>query len=312
MKRILTVVIGGLLPFGALFAQTPTTNFNTQSNWSLHKKELRIGFGATQFNGDLGGNVGVGRNYSLYDLDWPATGVGGTLGFRYRFAPMFATTSSLNFFSLKADDQFSEEVIRNSRNLRFSSFNIELSQRMDLILFSREKFGSLYNLPGNYTLKSLASQYYLFAGIGIMYFNPKAEYNGTTYALRKLRTEGQEKAYSPITGTMSFGYGMRWSVSRMWRVGVEVSYSKTFSDYIDDVSTTYATAAQLGNDPIRMGLANMAPGNPSFAPGQQRGNSSQKDAFYNINVVVTRNITYKDYGRQRNRQTLKSAGRFKV
>ena len=76
MKRILTVVIGGLLPFGALFAQTPTTNFNTQSNWSLHKKELRIGLGATQFNGDLGGNVGVGRNYSLYDLDWPATGVG--------------------------------------------------------------------------------------------------------------------------------------------------------------------------------------------------------------------------------------------
>ena len=41
----------------------------------MHKKELQIGFGATQFNGDLGGAEGIGRDYSLKDINWPSTGV---------------------------------------------------------------------------------------------------------------------------------------------------------------------------------------------------------------------------------------------
>jgi len=49
------------------------TNLNSQSNWSLHKKELQFGLGATQFNGDLGGANSVGKDYSLKDLDWQST-----------------------------------------------------------------------------------------------------------------------------------------------------------------------------------------------------------------------------------------------
>jgi hypothetical protein len=32
--------------------QAQHANFNSQRNWSLHKKELQIGVGATQFNRD--------------------------------------------------------------------------------------------------------------------------------------------------------------------------------------------------------------------------------------------------------------------
>ena len=89
--------------------------FNSQRNWSLHKKELQIGIGATQFNGDLGGAEGIGRDYSLKDIDWPSTGIAGWVGYRQRFHPYFATTSSLCVFNLKGDDKFSEEPARFNR-----------------------------------------------------------------------------------------------------------------------------------------------------------------------------------------------------
>ena len=104
----------------------------------MHKKELQIGIGATQFNGDLGGAEGIGRDYSLKDIDWPSTGIAGWVGYRQRFHPYFATTSSLCLFNLKGDDQYSEEPMRNARGLHFKSFAIthnKTKQRLDTPLF---------------------------------------------------------------------------------------------------------------------------------------------------------------------------------
>ena len=283
-------------------------NLNSQRDWSLYKKELQIGFGATQFTGDLGGAEGIGRDYSLKDIDWPSTGVAFWLGYRQRFHPYFATTSSLCVFNLKGDDQYSEEPSRNARNLHFKSFAIELQQRLEFIFAAKEQFGSIYNLPGHYSKKSRSQQYYIFGGLGLCYFNPRArDENGEWTSLRPLRTEGQDKAYSPLTLTMPLGIGFRLGVSRMWRVGIELAYVKTFTDYMDDVSTNYA-------DPSTMSEVSHYFSNPDspYLPGDKRGDPNQKDAYYHMNVVFTRNITYKDYGRQRTKLSLKAPGKFKV
>ncbi|MEJ6686610.1 MAG: hypothetical protein QNK70_04965 [Crocinitomicaceae bacterium] len=286
-------------------------NFNSQRNWSLNKKELQFGFGATQFNGDLGGAEGIGSDYSLKDIDWPSTGLALLLGYRQRFHPYFATTTSLSVFNLKGNDSLSEELMRNARNLHFKSIGIEIQQRLEFIFAANEKFGSTYNLPGNYSKKNRSQQYYVFGGIGLCYFNPKAQNeDGEWTALRPLRTEGQDKAYLPFTLTLPVGFGFRIGVSKMWRVGVELAYVKTFTDYMDDVSTTYADPSILS--PEAAALANPTSGNPSFAPGQKRGDPNQKDAYYHMNVVITRNFTYKDYGKQRKKLNLKSAGKYKV
>ena len=80
---------------------------------------------------------------------------------------------------------------------------------------------------------------------------------------------------------------------------------------MDDVSTVYADPINLSTEAQQ--FANMAdPGDVTFAPGQQRGDSDQKDAYYHMNVVFTRNLTYKDYGKQRKKLNLKSMGRYKV
>ena len=44
----------------------------------------------------------------------------------------------------------------------------------------------------------------------------------------------------------------------------------------------------------------------------KRGESDQKDAYYHMNIILTRNLTYKDYGRQRTKLKLKALGKYKV
>ena len=125
------------------------TNFNSQKNWSLNKKELQFGLGATQFNGDLGGSYSVGQDYSTKDIDWPSTGFAGWIGLRQRFHPYFATTTSLCVFNLKGDDKYSEEATRNARSLHFRSLAVEIQQRLEFIFYATERFGARYGWRGS-------------------------------------------------------------------------------------------------------------------------------------------------------------------
>lgn len=309
MKRIVFI---SLLIFGMYSTHAQRINFNTQKNWSLNKRELLFNVGATQFLGDLGGANVDDYDYSLKDWDWESIGFNAGVGYRYRFHPMFATTSMLSYLMLRGNDKFSEEPIRNARNLNFRSSLFELQQRLEVILFSVERFSPTYNLPGQRGGKRRNQQYYIFGGIGATYFNPKGQYtDGSWHALRPLMTEGQSKPYSPIAFTAPMGFGFRLGMGAQWRIGLEASYNMVFSDYLDDVSTTCGNPANYSDpiaqyfvnpsDPaITIGVPNGSTGGYNwFGPGYQRGDNQQRDSYYRLNIVIARNITYKDYGRQR-------------
>jgi hypothetical protein len=277
-----------------------------------------IGFGATQFLGDLGGRDMIGKDYSLADIDFPSTHMGGMIGYRFRFHPYWATSSTINIGMIRGNDAMTNEVIRNSRNLHFRSMVYEFQQRIECIILANEKFGARNNMSGHSKrMKNKNDQVYLFTGIGVSYFNPKAQYNGSWVALRPLKTEGQgldggPSEYLPVTATIPFGIGMRTGIGRMWRIGIEATYVKTFTDYMDDVSGSYydpnLLAAQVGADAAY--LSNPAQQNTTwFAPGQQRGDE-QKDAYFYLNLVLTRNLTYKDYARQRKMNKWKGSYKF--
>ncbi|MBL4861550.1 MAG: hypothetical protein JKY09_00835 [Crocinitomicaceae bacterium] len=313
MKQLTSLLLF-MLMFASTYAQH--TNFNTQRNWSLNKKEIMIGFGGTQFLGDLGGRNQIGTDYSLADIDWPSTSLGGMIGYRYRFHPYWATTSSFNISMVRGDDALTNEVIRESRNLHFRSMIFEFQQRIELIVFANEKFGARYSIPGLRGMRNHNEQIYIFTGAGVSYFNPKAQFNGIWTKLRPLSTEGQgleggPKKYLPITATIPFGMGMRMGIGRMWRVGIEVTYVKTFSDYIDDVHGVYFDPSILLAE---VGVESAYLSNPSqqnstwFGAGQQRGDR-QKDAYFYLNLTVAKNVTYKDYARQR--KIHKWKGRYK-
>ncbi len=298
--------------FFAISIKAQGTNFNSQRNWSLNKKEILFGLGATQFLGDLGGKDKVGTDYSLVDLDLPSTVMGGMVGFRYRFHPFFSTTTSIHFGMLHGDDAKTEEIARKNRNLSFRSPVVDLSQRLEFIFLAREKFGARYKVRGLKFVKDKNFQMYGFGGVGINYFNPQAKYDGKYYNLRPLKTEGQgmeggPAPYKPYTLTIPMGVGIRFGISKMWRIGVEATYVKTFTDYMDDVSGVYYDPAKLGS-PEAAYFSNPGLTNDYF-PGQQRGDK-QNDAYFYLNLVAYKNITYKSKSKARKKETWRG-GRYK-
>ncbi len=275
-----------------------TSNFNTQRNWSFQKKEITLGLGGTNFLGDLGGANAVGTDYSVKDWDFPSTSLGMSLGYRYRFHPYYATSFVVNFGRVRGSDAKTDEPIRNDRNLSFRSNVINISQRFEFIILAKEKVGHKYRIAGLKGMPYKNSQLYLFTGIGATYFNPKAQYDGTWYALRELHTEGQglpggPEEYKRITATIPIGMGMRMGIGKMWRLGLEFTYVKTFSDYIDDVHGTYYDPAILAQEygAAAAYLSNPAKTTSWFNPGSQRGDK-QNDALFYFNITIARNLTY--------------------
>jgi hypothetical protein len=280
-----------------------TTNFNSTKNWRRNKKELVLNIGPTGFLGELGGKDAIGKEYSLADLDLKSTTMNIGISYRYRFKPFFATSSIIDIGQVKGDDKLTLEPARSARNLNFKSTLFTAYQRLEFLFYFKESFGHKYNFKGVSGKKNHNEQIYLFAGVGLCYFNPMGNYNGQWVKLRPLHTEGQgfpnrPKEYSLVTPIIPVGLGFRMGIDRMWRVGLEITYFKTFSDYIDDVSTTgfdtdllqekYGTVAAYMSNPARSEQQKAW-----FSNGQQRGNPKYKDAFVYANVIVVRNITYK-------------------
>ena len=309
-----------------------SNRFNSNKNWKNNKKEIRIGIGATQFLGDLGGTNLIGADYRLKDMNIKATNMCLMVGYRHRLSSKFATTSNITLGMLAGSDaniigsesdsslifstdanglptsqlRYADGYYRRMRNLSFRAPILEISQRLDFMIYTYEKVGKRYSIAGLKGFKNRNEQIYIFAGIGLVGFIPQAQIDGSWHNLRPLSTEGQGllggiKKYSPVTVVMPFGFGFRVGISREWRIGMEASYVKTFSDYIDDVHGVYYNkellAAQKGE--MAAALSDRSDyDNPNqhnwYGAGQKRGDK-QKDAYFYVNIILTRNITYRNY-----------------
>lgn len=293
--KTLICIISGLLVF---VCHAQPKNFNTQRNWSLSKKELSLGGGVTQFVGDLGGVNKLSSNYRISDLTWPSTSWNAQIGYRFRFHPYYATKSRIQVGRLQGNDALKTNDFQQSRNLHFRSFYIEFSQRIECILFAREKLGcTRYSIPGR---SRKFYQLYVYAGAGLIYYNPQAKYNGSWIDLQPLKTEGQglsdgPKPYKRLTASVPLGLGFQFEIKRFWRIGLELEYTPTFSDYLDDVGGVYYDQDQLA---AQVGSTSAALSNPSvqhqewFQKGMKRGNIASHDSYFTLSVFLSRNITY--------------------
>ena len=80
----------------------------------------------------------------------------------------------------------------------------------------------------------------------VMKFNPKAKLDGQWVELKPLRLEGQgmaeypdRKEYNLIQMEVPMGFGFKYYLKENMYVGLEVLHRQLFTDYIDDVSTSY-------------------------------------------------------------------------
>lgn len=237
---------------------------------------------------DLG--VFVGKSYYLGDLN-PSShfalsqSAGGVL-YRYNFNPRWAFKFSALFGSVMGSDK--ETNGNNPRNLSFRSSISELSGQVELNFFR------LYNSKDKNPFSP-----YLFAGFSVFSFNPQANSNNHWYDLQPLGTEGQSldgrnDRYSLTNFSFPFGLGFKINFLKNFSFGAEWGLRKTFTDYLDDVSTTYYDTDLLSiqRSTIASELADRS--EIKHPSGSGRGNSTTRDWYSFTGIWLTFKLANND------------------
>lgn len=125
-----------------------------------------------------------------------------------------------------------------------------------------------------------------------MYHNPKAELNGSWHKLHPLNTEDQDpkNRYNRIQITIPFGGGVKFQLTPNLMASWELGWRKTFTDYLDDVSTSYPetpTNLQFSDRSweVSEGGAYIA------QPGDMRGNPDFKDWYIQTGLTIAYRFT---------------------
>ena len=235
---------------------------SAQEQAFVHEGEFGFNIGASQYFGDLNPNP----RFNTPNIAFGAF-------FRKQLGGYVALRVAANYTFLGYSDRYnSYNEFMYRRNLSFNTNIYELAVQGDFNFF---KFvpGSLYD---RFTP-------YITFGVGAFYYNPYTYYNGQKVDLRPLGTEGQgtpgyAKEYSPLAVCFPIGVGVKYNINRRMNLGAEIVYRFTTTDYIDDVSGTYAPNAQphyLPNGQPTLWFAledrSYETGEPIGIQGRQRG-----------------------------------------
>ena len=111
-------------------------------------------------------------------------------------------------------------------------------------------------------------------------------------------TEGVK--YSRLAFVLPFGIGAKTKITPFMNLALEAGWRKTFTDYIDDVSTVYVDNASISNTTARQ-LADRRPeiDLPLLAAGRKRGDPSNKDAYMLLTLKVEYYLPYQLGGQGR-------------
>jgi hypothetical protein len=256
------------------------------------KYEFGVGVGPMYFLGDLGGHTGKGTTF-LKDLNMPliklSKGIYANvfpaewIGFR-----VAVNQGVLEGYDSIIQDKGGDERFRKDRNLSFRSSVVEAYAAAEIYpTVFMEQYDGLQGKLRPYGV----------IGVGAFKYNPKTNYHGTMVALQPLRLEGQgmeeyadRKEYSLTSMEIPMGIGAKFYIKENMYIGMEVLHRKTFTDYVDDVSTTYIDAnlfdkyltPQQASIAKQLHYKELSSLNrvPTGIDGEQRGDPKQNDSFF--------------------------------
>ena len=300
LKNLFVIIIF----FGCCSLELYSQNFVRANDWKKYRKEVVFQAGISQFLGDLGGLNRIGTDFSPVDIEFTLTRPALSLAYRYKFAKNFNIHSSFNYLLVSGDDKLTTEQFRNNRNLNFKSNIFELAVRAEVSLFASNvghRYGIKKTLMRRHKGKS--NEFILFVGVGGFWYNPKGRNpSGKWEKLYPLHTEGQglpdgPKQYKRISISIPMGIAWRMTLNKLWCIGLEYSFRKTFTDYIDDVHGTYYPDKSVQLDaygPKSLAFSDPSLGNIPYATanngdgtGAQRGDK-EKDSYMSLQVTVGR------------------------
>ncbi len=209
-----------------------------------------------------------------------------SLGLQYDLNAHFSILGNGSYGRVGASDKYSPQADLRARNLSFQSKIYEGNFLLE------------YNLLD---LNEHRITPYAFAGGAIYHFNPYAyDSLGRKTYLKGLSTEGEglarypdRKPYKLFQFAIPFGGGIKFRIADNITLAYEIGLRKLFTDYLDDVSTTYVDRAILlaakGPKAVEMayrgGEVKGGAGYP--AAGSIRGGSHHKDWYYLSGIKVS-------------------------
>ena len=236
-------------------------------------------------DGDRSPYIGLLGGLSSYQGDlqpnsfsFSQSGGWGSIWIRKPINGNFSVRGGVSFGNIKADDAKNRDYLK-VRNLSFYSAVKEafLELELEFMSIDRNRFSP-----------------FVVGGISVFHFNPYTiDASGAKVYLQPLNTEGQgleaypdRKPYKLYQPALSFGGGLRYALSPNMVVSVQASQRKTFTDYIDDVSSSYVDQDVLltKRGPKAVELAyrgDELPGGSGYPKeGEQRGTPTEMDWYY--------------------------------
>jgi hypothetical protein len=264
-------------------------------------------FGKAQYYWDFGGGVGVAnilgdmggkeltRRDFVADLKFQQTRQAANGFARYKISQMFSIKAGINYQCLRGADSLSTNPPRHYRNLSFRNHTWEAAATCQFFFYEVNDLGHTYRYKDNFRA-------YIGLGLGALYHNPKALYNGEWVALRPLETENYK--YTKVTLTIPAEVGFYFTINKHYRIGWNLCWRTAMTDYLDDVSTVYVDPSTFENplavalydrsidaeaNAYEPGFANNfgyqvytdADGNDYF---NKRGDPTHRDSFITSNV----------------------------
>ncbi|MEM6735807.1 MAG: DUF6089 family protein [Bacteroidota bacterium] len=245
---------------------------------------LSLGTGSATYFGELNHDKTINDQFSLI-----------TAGIEARLLNRISARVEFNYLTMDGSDENApDSSFERQRNLSFESRNFQV------------------HLDGIYYLKPYRGDYhkrwifdpYLVAGIGYLQYNPAARLGEERFLLREAQTEGED--YKKWAFTVPFGFGAKFRINDFVNINFEVLYHLAFTDYLDDVSNTYATelpnstAALLSNRKDEIGVISPEIYD-QIQPGSPRGDSSDNDRFMLINIKAEVFIPPEFFQKKQNR-----------
>lgn len=281
---------------------------NAQNDRWFRTSELEFGIiaGASHYSGDL--------TQSYFET----RGMKPSFGLITRFTPHDRWTFRLSgqYGGLEGDDNWydqdelfkDDEGNSNPRNLHFKSALWDFTAAAELNLVTLDPRNPTGIMP------------YIFFGVSVFKYNPLSQFiydpnsphlsrlnnnyaslegrNEEWVALQNMGTEGQEttefnqerKRYSLTQIGIPVGAGIKAKLSQNWAVGLEYGIRITFTDYLDDVSTTYVEPTRIEGayGPMAAAMADRSP--VLHEEGDMRGDSQNKDTYGILGLTITYRI----------------------
>ena len=248
-------------------------------NAQAQMHEIGIWGGGANYFGDLNAK-----------FNWKYIRPAGGVFYRYNLGPRLAAKLAVSYGEVEFKDAGTKTERNLQRNLSFKSSIADISATFEFNFFKFDK-----SKPKKYFFTP-----YLATGIGMFFFNPKAEYNGKWYYLQPLGTEGQnDPSYSGVKKYKLYSFhipiegGFKFHIYKNFNIAIFGSVKKTFTDYLDDVSGYYPNTVSLpsGSKGIAAALSDRSGevngGEKIFKAGYQRGEGSKKDDFVFVGISVS-------------------------